>query len=212
MVFYRRSRMIGEPTNEIEYLAVSGGDTAGDTNSGAGNADGGHGANVKQGVVSLNAGAYPITVGAGAGGAGSGSGSKGNPGGASSIGSLVVTSVGRQALGAINSATGAGGDSDVATHSGTSGANGVTSSIDGTSRVYGSGGGGFLGVAGSAGAEAGNANQGGGTTGGTSGTAPSGRVVIRYLTGSMSATGGTITTVGLYTVHTFTSNGTFTVT
>ena len=39
-----------------------------------------------------------------------------------------------------------------------------------------------------------------------------GIVIVRYLTGTMTATGGTITTSGLYTIHTFTSSGTFTVT
>jgi hypothetical protein len=37
-------------------------------------------------------------------------------------------------------------------------------------------------------------------------------VVIRYLTASGTATGGTITTYGSYTVHTFTSDGTFEIT
>jgi hypothetical protein len=34
-------------------------------------------------------------------------------------------------------------------------------------------------------------------------------VIIRYQTGGMVATGGTITVVGSYTYHTFNSNGTF---
>ncbi|PSA83237.1 hypothetical protein BT095_11815, partial [Corynebacterium diphtheriae] len=38
-----------------------------------------------------------------------------------------------------------------------------------------------------------------------------GIVIIRYL-GSQRATGGTVTTSGGYTIHTFTGNGTFTVT
>jgi hypothetical protein len=53
---------------------------------------------------------------------------------------------------------------------------------------------------------------GGGTTGGIgggSGNGGSGIVCVRYL-GSQKATGGTITTVNGYTVHTFTSSGTFT--
>jgi hypothetical protein len=35
-------------------------------------------------------------------------------------------------------------------------------------------------------------------------------VIIRYLVGTLSATGGTITTTGGYTYHAFTANGTFT--
>jgi hypothetical protein len=60
------------------------------------------------------------------------------------------------------------------------------------------------------------ANRGGGGggkrgagSGGHSGAA--GVVVIRYVTGSLSATGGTTSTSGIYTLHTFTTSGTFTV-
>jgi hypothetical protein len=38
----------------------------------------------------------------------------------------------------------------------------------------------------------------------------SGIVIVRYL-GGTRATGGTITSAGGYTIHTFTSSGTFTV-
>jgi hypothetical protein len=65
---------------------------------------------------------------------------------------------------------------------------------------------------------AGTANTGsGGGGGGANGTTftvgyagGSGIVIIRYLTGAITATGGTIVTSGGYTYHTFTSNGTFT--
>jgi hypothetical protein len=64
---------------------------------------------------------------------------------------------------------------------------------------------------------AGTANTGsGGGGGGANGTTytvgyagGSGIVIIRYLTGVIAATGGTIATSGGYTYHTFTSNGTF---
>lgn len=52
---------------------------------------------------------------------------------------------------------------------------------------------------------------GGGGTGDKSGAGGSGVVIVSYPTGSMSATGGTITTSGGNTIHKFTSNGTFTV-
>ncbi len=63
---------------------------------------------------------------------------------------------------------------------------------------------------------AGGANTGGGGGGGThaysvGGNGGSGIVIARYL-GSQAATGGTVTTAGSYTVHTFTSSGTFTAT
>ena len=61
---------------------------------------------------------------------------------------------------------------------------------------------------------AGGANTGGGGGGGawqntSGGAGGSGIVVVRYL-GSQRATGGTVTTVGEYTIHTFTTSGTFT--
>jgi hypothetical protein len=60
----------------------------------------------------------------------------------------------------------------------------------------------------------GGANTGGGGGGGThaysvGGNGGSGIVIIRYY-GSQKATGGTITSSGGYTIHTFTSSGTFT--
>ena len=63
------------------------------------------------------------------------------------------------------------------------------------------------------------ANTGGGggganglNRGGSGGAGGSGIVIIHYKTGTATATGGTITTWNGYTIHTFTSNGTFTVT
>jgi len=47
---------------------------------------------------------------------------------------------------------------------------------------------------------------------GNGGNGGGGVVIIRYPTGSMTVTGGTITTVGGYTIHTFTSSGTLAVT
>jgi hypothetical protein len=60
----------------------------------------------------------------------------------------------------------------------------------------------------------GGANTGGGGGGGThaysvGGNGGSGIVIVRYY-GSQQATGGTITSSGGYTIHTFTSSGTFT--
>ena len=50
---------------------------------------------------------------------------------------------------------------------------------------------------------------GGGGGRNTSGSGGSGIVIIRYL-GSQRGTGGTVTSSGGYTIHTFTSSGTFT--
>ena len=77
----------------------------------------------------------------------------------------------------------------------------------------GSGGGGSGGTPASKNGENGLANTGSGGGGGNggggnSGSGGSGVVIIRYL-GNPKATGGTITKMGGYTIHTFTSSGTF---
>jgi hypothetical protein len=77
---------------------------------------------------------------------------------------------------------------------------------------YNSGSNGTVGVSVAGGA--GGTNTGGGGGGGThaysvGGNGGSGIVIVRY-SGSQKATGGTITSSGGYTIHTFTSSGTFT--
>lgn len=124
---------------------------------------------------------------------------------------------------------GGGGAGAVGTTSsgsvGGNGGQGLSSSITGTAVTRGGGGGGGAnsGSGGSGGTGGGGAgsnsppggngtvNTGGGAGGanGTSGTGGSGIVIIRYL-GSQRATGGTVTSSGGYTIHTFTSSGTFT--
>lgn len=122
---------------------------------------------------------------------------------------------------------------------GGNGGNGHTSSISGSSQTYAGGGGGApdsnqadsvggtggggagrAGVDGHANAVAGTPNTGGGgggarnadTGGGDGGNGGSGIVIIRYVTADFGeCTGGTITTDGADTIHTFTSSGTFTV-
>jgi len=103
---------------------------------------------------------------------------------------------------------------------------GIQSGISGTSKYYGGGGAGGNGGAGGLGGggngadigTAGTANTGGGGGGGwgygtgNGGAGGSGVVVISYPTGSVTATGGTMTTSGGYTIHTFNSSGTFIVT
>jgi hypothetical protein len=65
---------------------------------------------------------------------------------------------------------------------------------------------------------AGTSNTGGGGGGSDAcagcvgGTGGSGIVIVRYLTGTMTATGGAITISGSYTIHTFTSSDSFVVT
>lgn len=135
-------------------------------------------------------------------------------------------------------ATGAGGNATGAMSAGVSGTGGAgyTTSISGASVCYAGGGSGGrwanvtngVGAAGCAGGvggqgggptagAAGTANRGGGgggggDGGGNGGAGGSGVVIISYPTGTMTATGGTITTSGGNTIHRFTSSGTFTVT
>jgi hypothetical protein len=128
-------------------------------------------------------------------------------------------------------ASAAGGDTSSDTNG--AGGAGTASSISGSSVTYagGGGGGGYpnnggAGGAGGGGAganptngtgTAGTANRGGGGGGGGGGVAPggvggaggSGIVVVTYI-GSQRGTGGTVTSVGGYTIHTFTSSGTYT--
>lgn len=78
----------------------------------------------------------------------------------------------------------------------------------------GNGGGGASGTGSGSNGTAGTPNTGGGGGGGGAGNTTgsgggSGIVIIRYL-GTARGTGGSITSVGAYTVHTFTSSGTFT--
>ena len=128
---------------------------------------------------------------------------------------------------------GGGGGAAAAGIAGTAGngGNGVSNSITGTLTYYGGGGGGGsysgngtglagLGGAGRGGlgtttiATAGTANTGGGGGGaGEAGSNPgraggSGVVIVKYA-GAQNGTGGVITSVGGFTIHTFNSNGSF---
>ena len=102
---------------------------------------------------------------------------------------------------------GAGGGGGGGGASGGNGGNGLSSSITGTSVTRAGGGGGSsTGVAGTGS----GANTGSGGTFGNAGAA--GIVIIKYLTSAISATGGTITINGSYTIHSFTSSGSLVIT
>jgi hypothetical protein len=177
-------------------------------------------------------GAGTIDGATGIAGAGSlGTFGQGNRGGNGSSGATAGNGGGGGGVGVAG-----GNSSGTAASAGTSGTggNGVQYSITGSSVYYGGGGSGGRWAAGAVGAAglgggglggatdgavgaAGTANTGGGGGGGggavaNGGAGGSGVVIIAYLTGSMTATGGTITTSGGYTIHRFTSSGTFTVT
>lgn len=138
-----------------------------------------------------NAGGY-VTTGSGAGGGGGGAsaaganatgvsiGGNGGAGSSNSISGVAVTYAG-----------GGGGGSNVTGGSGGAGGggagSGITNGVAGTANLGGGAGGG----------------AGGGFNGGNGG---SGIVIISYL-GSQRGTGGTVTSSGGYTIHTFTSSG-----
>lgn len=121
---------------------------------------------------------------------------------------------------------GAGANATSSSVAGIGGA-GYVSSLSGSSQTYAGGGGGATWASGTPGSggsggggngvDGGNgqnaaANTGGGGGGANNtfigGSGGSGIVIIRYA-GAPCATGGTITSAGGYTVHTFTSSGTF---
>lgn len=140
-------------------------------------------------------GGYPGIAG------GAGTGGEGSNGGAGGTG-------GPQNRG--GGGGGAGGAGQTGSPSGTgAGGVGTSSSITGSSVTYSAGGNGTSGTSGSA-----NTGNGGGgsSTNSVGGNGGSGIVIVSYVTGSLTATGGTITTSGGNTIHSFTSNGTFAVT
>jgi hypothetical protein len=154
------------------------------------------------------------------GGSGGGGGFGGSAGG---LGTAGQGNNGGKGDGSTNLPGGGGGGAgqvggnNVGTTSG-KGGDGLAFSISGTSTYYagGGGGGGFpnndpgAGGLGGGGTAYGNgtANTGGGGGAGA-GSGGSGIIIVRY-PGLPAATGGTITYLNGYTIHTFTSSGTFT--
>jgi hypothetical protein len=179
-------------------------------------------------IVSIGGG------GGGAKGANGATGANGGGGGHSNYAGAPGASggfAGGNANGDGGGGGGGAGSAGATGSAGRNGGNGVSSSISGNLTYYGGGGGGGsygntgtgLGGIGGGGqgglgnsplATAGAANSGGG--GGGAGEAQSnpgknggsGIVIVRYL-GTPQGTGGTITQVGGYTIHTFNSNGSF---
>lgn len=133
-------------------------------------------------------------------GGGGGAGSSGGNG-TSSVGGNGGPGLNWQSLGTYYAGGGAGG------------------LYGGTGGTGGTGGGGNAGASAGASGSAGTANTGGGGGGGcfnpsgsvsgSGGAGGSGIVIIRYA-GSQRGTGGTVTSSGGYTYHTFTTSGTFT--
>jgi hypothetical protein len=163
------------------------------------------------------------------GGSGGGGGSTGNSvtysGGAGTSGQGNAGGTGRHVSGQFEGGGGGGGAGAVGNNSATStggvGGAGLDWQSLGTFRGGGGGGSGNVNAAGGTGGGGagtnttpnnGTANTGGGGGGGqnvSAGSGGSGVVIIRYL-GAQRGTGGTVTSAGGYTYHTFTSSGTYT--
>lgn len=168
-------------------------------------------------------GTYGISSGVGGhGGSGGGGSHPGNGGGSGVIGQ------GNNGGNGASSRGGGGGGAYVAGGTTGYGGAGVANSIYGGATMFAGGGGAYIDVAGGSGiggnstttlnasVGSGLANTGSGGAGAYSpsvsgGAGGSGVVIISYPTGTMSATGGTITTSGGYTIHRFTTSGTFAV-
>ena len=183
-------------------------------NGGSGGGSGHDGSNTRQGGLSTtgqlgnNGGTNYINAGSGGGGAGAvGGNASNNTGGAGGNGVSVYSSL----LLAANAGVDISGTRWV-------GGGGGGGSYSGTGGIGGNGGGGQGGGSTANNQTTGVANSGGGGGGqgeastGTAKAGGSGIVIISYPTGAITATGGTITTSGGYTIHKFTSSGTFTVT
>ncbi len=152
--------------------------------------------------------------GASGGGAGDNNGAAGTGGTATSQGSAGgnnATSGGSGGGGGGGGGKGGVGGNATTGAGGTAGP-GQSSSISGSPVTYAAGGKGQFneGVAANGAANTGNGGEGGQRFSGPGGIGGSGIAIFSYTTGSISATGGTITTSGTKTIHTFTASGTLT--
>ena len=197
----------GSNSSAFSSIAVRGGSGGGQnqpgvTQNGQAGGSGGGGGNTTSGVGTGGA----ATAGQGnAGGTGSGGGPWAGAGGG-----------GAGAAGSNNPNTSTGGNGgagaawlDGTTYAGGGGGGGGDSGTAGTGGAGGGGagrpGGGTVGFAGTTNTGGG----GGGSRDGSGGNGGSGIVIVRYL-GTQRGTGGTVTSSGGYTYHTFTGSGTFT--
>lgn len=143
----------------------------------------------------------------GSGGCGGGGGSVNSGGAGSNTQTSISPLTGHSFPGTGGTggfASGAGGGAG-GIGSGSTGGIGYTSSISGTSITYGVGGDGVSTLDGDT-----PGSGGGGRDRNPSALSAVGIVIVAYTTGSLCATGGTITTSGGNTIHTFTANGTWT--
>lgn len=228
-----------EEALEAEVLLAGGGGSGGGAiTSSTGRGGSGGAGRLFHDVVRLGVGAYAITIGLGGAARAAGANS-GLDGGASSAFGITMPGGGGggtpTTAGRPGGSGGGGGSTDAGTTPGGavvvgSGAPGLGTAGNGGGVGSGGAGGGAIGVGAGSGhtsaitgtsvayCEGGQINFSGTTpgTGGRGGIAgastagQNGILVVSYV-GPPRATGGTITTVGGRTVHTFTANGTFTV-
>ena len=151
-------------------------------------------------------------------GAGGGGGGAGSVGGTTTNGNFPATISGAGGNGKVNPIVGSTSGENVSgiyyLAGGGSGGNFSTASGIGT-KGKGGGAAGQAATIGDAGTvNTGGGGGGGGQVGGTpyaGGAGGSGIVIVRYPTAQNLATGGTVTTSGAYTIHTFTSSQTITI-
>jgi YD repeat-containing protein len=189
-------------------------DGAASSLAGVGTAIGGGGGGGQAGYGNVN----PATIAGRPGGSGGGATSSGAPG---------AGTPGQGHTGGTHSRGGSGGGAG-GPASGTQPGPGLVSMISGAARYYGSGGAAGNGVptegggrpipwgppgngaAGLGGGGAGDTefeDEEGGIRGTGAGSGGSGVVIVRYRNGAHTASGGTISYVGGYTIHTFPANG-----
>jgi hypothetical protein len=164
------------------------------------------------------------TIGGGGGGTnGATAGTSGGSGGGGSDNGTTTAAAGSGTSGQGNAGSasglggggGGGGGGAGAAGSNKNGGTGASNIISGATIFYAGGGGGYnTGTGGSGGGGAfntnGSVNTGGGGGGNSTGlgNGGSGIVIISYL-GGQRGTGGLVTSVGGYTIHTFTASGTY---
>jgi hypothetical protein len=194
-----------------------------DTSIGGGGGGAGNTGSSHNGLNGGSGGGGGLSGGTG----GSGTSGQGYAGGTYASGGGGATAGGGGGAGAV------GGNGNGGTGQGGAGGNGLSSSLSGAAVTYGGGGGGggdaSSGTGGTGGGGTGGYRSGnptttvmaggvnlggggggsGGYSGGVGGAGGSGLVIISYA-GSQRGTGGTVSTSGGNTIHTFTSSGTYT--
>lgn len=202
--------------SSIAALVVStggGGGGGGGTDPGTGNNGGSGGGGGATAAATSNGGTGVVGQGKD-GGPGSVNGGGGDIAGGGGGGATAVGGSGVASL--VGGDGGAGTASSISGGSITYAGGGGGGSFENSANSVGGAGGGGRGGGTSGGPVAGTDGLGGGGGGGHSGVQAGadggdGVVAFSYVTGTVNATGGTVTTSGGRTIHTFTTSGTFTV-